>query len=176
MSTISKSLSTKTDANGYTQVLFLVRNGRKSRLRIKSGVFVPEKYWNEKKQTISIPKKIGVAIADELQVLRDRVELNEKRVLRLIEIYEEKADKQFIESALFLLKEWAKQQKRNAETTDTIYLISQRIFLYIIQFPPRDKDYTAPFLEQWRGISYIASISRKMAFVGIWKKPRKRIY
>jgi hypothetical protein len=49
MSTISKSLSTKTDANGYTQVLFLVRNGRKSRLRIKSGVFVPEKYWNEKK-------------------------------------------------------------------------------------------------------------------------------
>ena len=106
MSTISKSLSTKTDANGYTQVLFLVRNGRKSRLRIKSGVFVPEKYWNEKKQTISIPKKIGVAIADELQVLRDRVELNEKRVLRLIEIYEEKADKQFIESALFLLKDY----------------------------------------------------------------------
>ena len=52
MSTISKSLSTKTDANGYTQVLFLVRNGRKSRLRIKSGVFVPEKYWNEKKQNI----------------------------------------------------------------------------------------------------------------------------
>ncbi len=121
MATISKSLSAKADANGYTQVLFLVRNGRKSRLRIKSGLFVPEKYWNEKKQSISIPKKIGITLADELQSIRDRLELTEKRVLRLIEIYNEKADKNFIESTLFLLKDYDGTITENVVNT----LISQ---------------------------------------------------
>lgn len=174
MATISKSLSTKLDANGYAQVLFFVRNGRKSRLRIKSGLFIPEKYWNEKKQTISIPKKIGIAIADELQNLRDHLDLTEKRVLRLIEIYNEKADKKFIENTLFLLKDYEgtiteniintlinqEEEKECQKNRHNLFDLAEDYFIYHSVSEPRQRLYRTIFRTMARYQLYCKHIKK----------------
>jgi len=107
MASIRKSLSTKTDGNGMVQVMFLVEQGRNAkRFRVKSGVFVYADYWNEKKHGLTIPQKIDANLKRELQNVRERLELTESRVYKLIEIYGELATKEFVEDTLQAFKDY----------------------------------------------------------------------
>lgn len=107
MASIRKSLSTKTDANGLVQVLFFVEQGRKGkRFRAKSGVFIYSQYWNEKKHALSIPQKIEANIKRELQDMRDRLDMAESRMYKLVEIYGDALTKEFAENTLNHFKDY----------------------------------------------------------------------
>lgn len=107
MANIKKTLSTKVDANGHTQVLLRIREGRQGiNMRLKTGVFVSTEYWNEKKECIVIPKRIGAIEKKELQGIKDKLELVEMRTVKLIEIFGENATKELVESTLELLKDY----------------------------------------------------------------------
>lgn len=105
MATVKKTLSKRIDANGSAQVMFYIVMGRNGRLRVKSGVTVPAKYWNEKKESLTIPQKVGDAIKDELKQRQEKLDDALKRTLKLIDIYQEKATKDFIEHVLELLRD-----------------------------------------------------------------------
>lgn len=107
MATIRKNLSSKVDANGMAQVMFLVEQGRKGkRFRTKSGVFVPTRFWNDKKKCLIIPQKIDENEKLELQGMRERLEIAESRTFKLIEIYGEFATKEFVETTLDCFKDY----------------------------------------------------------------------
>lgn len=107
MATIRKNLSSKVDANGMAQVMFLVEQGRKGkRFRTKSGVFVPTRFWNDKKKCLIIPQKIDENEKLELQGMRERLEIAESRTFKLIEIYGEFATKEFVETTLDDFKDY----------------------------------------------------------------------
>lgn len=97
---ISKSLSSKVNGNGYAQVMLLVVKGRQGRFRIKSNVFVPVEYWNEKKNDLVIPRKIGNDLLKELHNKRKALSQTISNIETLIDLYKEKADKKFVESTL----------------------------------------------------------------------------
>lgn len=97
---IRKSLSAKTDSKGYSQVMLLVEKGRNGRFRLKSGIFVPKEYWNENKNDLVIPRKINKSILNELYAIRNSLDILCKNIDSLIRIYQERADKKFIEKVL----------------------------------------------------------------------------
>ena len=59
MATIQKSLSTKKDGQGYSQVLFRVSIDKNKKLRLKTGVLIPEKRWDETKGQLSYSRTVG---------------------------------------------------------------------------------------------------------------------
>lgn len=106
MASIKKTLSRKVDANGNTQVMLYVVLGRNGRFRVKSGVSVPLQYWNDKKEDVSIPQKIGINIKQELQQIRERLDTTVKRVYKLIDLYADKLTKEHTEHVLTLFKDY----------------------------------------------------------------------
>lgn len=107
MASIIKNLSAKVDKNGLSQVMFFVRMGKNGKdFRTKSGVFVPAKFWNEKKKCLTIPQKIDENEKLEAQGMRERLEIVESRTFKLIEIYGEQATKEFIETTLESFKDY----------------------------------------------------------------------
>lgn len=67
MATIIKTLSTKVNKdNGKSELLFRITNGRAFRLRYKTGIYVPVRRWNDKKQDIIIPASLGNVERTEL--------------------------------------------------------------------------------------------------------------
>lgn len=106
MATVKKTLSKRVDANGSAQVFFYIVLGRNGRIRVKSGVTVPTKHWNEKKEIVSVPQKIGESIREELKQKQEKLDIALKRTLKIIDIYQENATKDFIEHILDLLKDF----------------------------------------------------------------------
>lgn len=106
MATVKKTLSKRVDANGSAQVLFYIVMGRSGRIRVKSGVTVSIKYWNEKKESLSIPQKVGEVIKEDLKQQQEKLDTALKRTLKIIDIYKENAKKDFIEHILELLKDY----------------------------------------------------------------------
>ena len=167
MATITKTLSSKVDASGLAQVLFLARHGRNIRVRVKSGIFVPIQFWNEKKQNISIPQKVGASIKAELETLKESLEIAESRTAKIVVMYGETADKHFIESALSLLKDYKgtiteeiinekiQEQKRETERTAKDVAEMQRKekkYLFNYCEPFLSKGYSEPRIRLYRVI------------------------
>lgn len=119
---IRKSLSAKTDSKGYSQVMLFVEKGRKGRFRLKSGIFVPRDYWNENKNDLVIPRKISKAILNELYAIRNSLDILCKHIDSLIRIYQERADKKFIERVLPFMDEMS-----GAVTAETMEKILAKI-------------------------------------------------
>ena len=82
--------------------MLLIQKGEQ-RFRMKSGIFVPCVYWNEKKQCITIPRKCGSAIEEELLCLRTSLDELEKNIEILLSLFKNKADKIFLEKVLPLM-------------------------------------------------------------------------
>ena len=107
MANIKKTISTKVNENGFAQILLRIREGRQGiNVRIKTGVFVPIVNWNEKKESVVIPKKIGLTEKKELQDIKDKLELVELRSVKIVEIFGENATKEIVEHTLDLLKDY----------------------------------------------------------------------
>lgn len=106
MATIKKTLSSKT-ANGTAQVLYYVVNGRNGRMRIKSGIYVPVQLWNDKKETLSIPKSMCGNLLYEMRAIKDNLENKEKQIFKLLELYGNETNKIFVEKTLSLLKDYS---------------------------------------------------------------------
>lgn len=105
MSYIVKSLSSKVDKNGFSQVLFAIRIGSDKRIRTRTGIFVPVKHWNAKKADITIPRALGPDLIRELKSLKEKIDEVEKRTLKLVDIFGDDATKGLIEEMLELLKD-----------------------------------------------------------------------
>ena len=103
MSTIKKALSTRVDVNGESQILFRVTISRETRIRIKSGVLVPVKNWDNKKECVKLPT-MGGATYERLVNVQKSIISMEQKVLRLIQLFPDK-DKTFIETTLELIKD-----------------------------------------------------------------------
>lgn len=106
MATVTKSLSSKIDPEGYSQVLFLIRNGSSFRLRTKSGIMVPAKQWNQKKGCLSIPRVATDEVKASLVHLNEQLEITTMRTLKLIGIYGENVTKQFMEETITKLRDY----------------------------------------------------------------------
>ena len=85
MATIRKSLSTKADLTGNSQILFRVNISRAARFRIKSGVFVPRARWDNGTDEIKLPRADSSERVD-LIAKRDKLDHLEKLLFRLAEI------------------------------------------------------------------------------------------
>ena len=59
MATIKKTLSTKRDGQGYSQILFRVSIDKNKKLRLKSGIYIPENRWDVAKERMNYGKAIG---------------------------------------------------------------------------------------------------------------------
>ena len=106
MATVTKSLSSKVDPEGCSQVLFLIRSGSNFRLRVKSGIMVPASQWNQKKGCLSVPR---VATDEEKAVLRqlnEQLEITAMRTIKLIDMYGEKSTKEFVEDTIGKLRDY----------------------------------------------------------------------
>lgn len=74
MPTIYLQLSTKSDGLGHSQVLLRLTGGHGITPRAKSGIFVPSKYWNEKKQRLMPPR---LSSDDQRTAIREQRRLDE---------------------------------------------------------------------------------------------------
>ncbi len=98
MALINKSISTRIDVNGYSQVLFRINVNRDKRFRFRTGIFVPTKQWNEKDANLNIPKVyattkdrlVALSFQKECQDLKTKIDALENKIARLCDI--EKAD------------------------------------------------------------------------------------
>lgn len=100
MATIKKTLSTKTDGQGYSQILIRVSIDKDKKLRLKSGIFIPQKRWDNTKERISYGKAIGTERI-EMSEKETRLKNFEAKVLKLCEISpKDILTKEWIESVL----------------------------------------------------------------------------
>ena len=105
MATIQKRLSTQKDGQGYSQILFRVSIDRNIKIRLKTGVFVPEKRWDAAKGRMSYGKAIGV---ERAEMVEKETRLNdiEAKVLKLCEIFpKDTLSKEWMEYVLPLCKD-----------------------------------------------------------------------
>ncbi len=100
MATIKKTLSTKTDGQGYSQILLRVSIDKDKKLRIKSGIFIPAKRWDEDKERITYGKATGME-RTEMAEKETRLKDVEAKVLKLCEIFHKDIiSKEWMESTL----------------------------------------------------------------------------
>lgn len=100
MATIKKTLSTKTDGQGYSQILIRVSIDKDKKLRLKSGIFIPQKRWDNTKERISYGKATGTERI-EMSEKETRLKNFEAKVLKLCEISpKDILTKEWIESVL----------------------------------------------------------------------------
>jgi len=105
MATIQKSLSTKQDGRGYSQILFRVSISKNKKLRLKTNIFIPAKRWDEDKERINSAKAIGVE-KNELTEKETSLKEIEAKVLKLCEICPvDVLDKEWIEKILSICKD-----------------------------------------------------------------------
>ena len=86
MATIKKTLSTKVDGQGYSQVLFRVSVNKEKKLRLKTGVFLPPKRWDEGKERMNYGKAVGLERA-EMSEKETKLKDMEAKILKLCEIF-----------------------------------------------------------------------------------------
>lgn len=106
MAYTKKTLSAKKNADGNVQVMIYMQFSRALKMRIKSGVFVPGEYWNAKTECLTIPRKASAKIVCDLRDLNEQIEITENRITKLVELYGDVANKDFVENAITLLKSY----------------------------------------------------------------------
>lgn len=100
MATIKKTLSTKTDGQGYSQILIRLSLNRDKKLRLKSGIFIPTKRWDTEKERITDGKAVGFEKKDLIDK-NARLKSLEARILKLCEgRLPETIDKEWMERML----------------------------------------------------------------------------
>ena len=102
MATIKKSLSTKKDGQGYSQILFRVSIDKNVKVRIRTGIFIPERRWNEEKERVNYGKAVGTERAEMVEK-ETRLKDAEAKVLKLCEIFpKDTLTKEWMEHVLLL--------------------------------------------------------------------------
>lgn len=100
MATIKKSLSTKKDGQGYSQILFRVSIDKNKKLRLRSGIYIPENRWDTVKERMSYSKAIG-AERGEMTDKEAKLKNIEAKLLKLCEVFpKETLSKEWVEDAL----------------------------------------------------------------------------
>lgn len=100
MATIKKSLSTKKDGQGYSQILFRVSIDKNKKLRLRSGIYIPENRWDAVKERMSYGKAIG-AERGEMTDKEAKLKNIEAKLLKLCEVFpKETLSKEWVEDAL----------------------------------------------------------------------------
>lgn len=100
MATIKKSLSTKKDGQGYSQILFRVSIDKNKKLRLRSGIYIPENRWDAVKERMSYGKAIG-AERGEMTNKEAKLKNIESKLLKLCEVFpKETLSKEWVEDAL----------------------------------------------------------------------------
>lgn len=100
MATIKKTLSTKRDGQGYSQILFRVSIDKNKKLRLKSGIYIPENRWDVAKERMNYGKAIG---AERVEMTDKEAKLKniEAKLLKLCEVFpKETLSKEWVEDAL----------------------------------------------------------------------------
>ena len=102
MATIKKALSTKIDGQGYSQILFRVSIDKNMKIRLRTGIFIPERRWNEEKERMSYGKAVGTERA-EMAEKETRLKDTEAKVLKLCEVFpKDILTKEWLEKVLSL--------------------------------------------------------------------------
>ena len=102
MATIKKTLSTKKDGQGYSQILFRVSIDKNVKIRIRTGIFIPERRWNEEKERMNYGKAVGMERAEMVEK-EARLKDVEAKVLKLCEIFpKDTLTKEWMENVLSL--------------------------------------------------------------------------
>lgn len=105
MATIKKTLSTKKDGQGYSQILFRVSIDKNRKLRLKTGVFIPEKRWDEAKGQLSYSRMVG-AERKEMAEKDTRLKNIESKILKLCEVFpDDVLTKEWVENVLQLCEQ-----------------------------------------------------------------------
>lgn len=87
MTTISKTLSRKLNADKKSQILFRITINRTKQVRFKSGIFVEPIRWSEKRQTIKIPPIINRQAELELEASIEQIKNKQEAITTLVRIY-----------------------------------------------------------------------------------------
>lgn len=104
MATIKKSLSAQKDGRGYSQILFRVSINKNQKLRLKTGIFIPERRWDAVKERMNYGKSVGM---ERIEMAEKETQLKqlETKVLRLCEMFPNDAiTKDWVENVLSLCK------------------------------------------------------------------------
>lgn len=110
MTTIRKSLSTRSDAQGHSRILLRVTFNHNTQVRLKTDIYIPTKRWDKTKERISIGRSTGSERTDLIESTTRLKDL-EIKILRLSEIYPpQKLTKQWLEQTLTLCADTPAQQ------------------------------------------------------------------
>ena len=91
MPTITKSLSSKIDGDGKSEILLRFSGGRGAVYRVKSGIRIPPARWNVKESRIILPR---LETDEERELIQAAAELDE--VCNLLIARFASADKQAV--------------------------------------------------------------------------------
>ena len=95
--------------DGYSQILFRVSIDKNRKLRLKTGVFIPEKRWDEAKGQLSYSRMVG-AERKEMAEKDTRLKNIEAKILKLCEVFPDDV----------LTKEWVENVLKLCEQIDVV--------------------------------------------------------
>ncbi len=84
MASITKSISARTDARGYSEIFFRISLGREHKIRYRTHIFIPAKRWDASQGRIASAKTIGAEYR-ELTDKDAKVRLLELKILKICE-------------------------------------------------------------------------------------------
>ena len=98
MASISKSISSRVNENGYSQVLFRITINHDKRIRFKTNVFVPVKQWDNAKGDVIVPKVYSTTknqiaakqFKKECQELKNQLDATVTKIIKLCDITDNK--------------------------------------------------------------------------------------
>ena len=120
MATIKKTLSKKSDAQGYSQILFRVSVNKNKRVYVKTGIFIPEKRWNEEKECINVSGR-GINGFEKKELIEAETGLKsiEAKTLKLCILADQSIlDSNWLELALIACKDISAEEI-NIETVES---------------------------------------------------------
>ena len=109
MATITRSVSTKTDGSGRSELMLRINCNRTTRVRVRSGIFLDASRFNDGK--ISKPKN-NPKLASELRELENSIHNLEQFLFTLCETNPaEKLTKEFFEKEIYRYHNPKKERK-----------------------------------------------------------------
>lgn len=109
MATITRSVSTKTDGNGRSELMLRINCNRTTRVSVRSGIFLDASRFNDGK--ISKPKN-NPKLASELRELENSIHNLEQFLFTLCETNPvEKLTKEFFEKEIYRFHNPKKKRK-----------------------------------------------------------------
>ena len=161
MATITRSVSTKTDGSGRSELMLRINCNRTTRVRVRSGIFLDASRFNDGK--ISKPKN-NPKLASELRELENSIHNLEQFLFTLCETNPaEKLTKEFFEKEIYRYHNPKKERKPK----EVEQKLKKKLTELVEEFPDKRG------LSEWRRRRY-GVLSRSLHRFELFRKIKRR--